>query len=79
MSQLQEGSAAKVKRVIPLVSEKNHKSNIEMKPHSKDAHHKLMNSQFLSDHFISARVNSLGNANTANEDLNILYIHQIKS
>lgn len=66
MFQLQEGSAAKVKRVIPLVSEKkNYKRNIEMKPHSKDAQHKLMNSQFLSDHFIPARVNSLGNANTA--------------
>lgn len=65
MSQLQVGSAAKVKRVIPLVSENIYTSNIEMKPHSKDAQHKLMNSQFLSDHFIPARVNGLGNANTA--------------
>lgn len=65
MSQLQEGSAAKVKRVIPPVSENIYTSNIEMKPHSKDAQHKLMNSQFLSDHFIPARVNGLGNANTA--------------
>lgn len=65
MSQLQEGSAAKVNRVIPPVSENIYKSNIEMKPHSKDAQHKLMNSQFLSDHFIPARVNGLGNANTA--------------
>lgn len=65
MSQLQEGSAAKVKRVIPPVSENIYTSNIEMKLHSKDAQHKLMNSQFLSDHFIPARVNGLGNANTA--------------
>lgn len=70
MSQLQEGSGvnpltlAKVKRLIPVVSEKMYKSNIEMKLFSKDAQHKLINSQFLSDHFIPARVNGLGNANT---------------